>query len=361
MTGAVRAWRATARDAPTQVIDAHKNPQGAGQALNTWCADLSKCSWKSETKITIGYGPPRILGDALYNCSDDADAETAVGVSDEREESTSISETLSVEVGLGFLGFAKSTAEFEAFSKQSESFSTKVTSTSAVDVPPGWKGWTETRVLTASVSGTAYITAGINNLIQVNDIDLSFPGYQNPNDKADTRVEYIGYTTPMTEPGDPGVPPGQDDITTRCGAINGLGAIKPGTPPNVKRLASPKGSFKLTLCQPHGGCATRNLTGTPPPRTGQATVHLARGNRTYATGTDTNGRIQLSAHRTISPGKYTLTLQQNTGTPTAAGRNATTTLITIVPIAIGEPQGTFPLGRPYPSDQVSINRGNPWK
>lgn len=214
VTGAIRAWRPAAQDTPTQVIDAQTDPQAAGQALDTGCADLSKCSWQADSKITIGYGPPQILGDALYNCSADEYAETAVGVGDEREESTSISETLSVEVGLGFLGFEKSALEAEVSSKQLESFSTKVTSTSAVAVPPEWKGWTETKVRTAFVSGSAYITAGINKLIQVKDIDLSFPGYRDPNDTTDTPIEYIGYRTPMT----------QDDITSRCGAIKGLGA-----------------------------------------------------------------------------------------------------------------------------------------
>ena len=107
-----------------------------------------------------------------------------------------------------FLGFAKATAEFEAFSKQSESFSTKVSTTSAVAVPQGWKGWTETEVLSAFVTGSAYVTEGIN-LIQVKDIGLSFPGYQDPNDNTDTPIKYIGYRTPMT----------QHDIASRCNAI----------------------------------------------------------------------------------------------------------------------------------------------
>jgi hypothetical protein len=314
VTAAVRAWRPAARDTPTEVIDAQTDPQAAGQALDTGCADLSNCSWKADSNITIGYGPPRVLGDALYNCSDEDYAETAVGVSDEREESTSISETLSVEVGLGFLGFEKSTADFEVFSKQSQSFSTTTTSTNAVSVLPRWKGWTETRVLTAFVSGSAYITAGINKLIQVTDIDLSFPGYRDPSDKTDTPIQYIGYRTPMT----------QYDIASRCGAINGLAGVKPGAPRSVE----------LTLCHPGGGCVTRNVTGTPPPGSGQATVSLARGGRTYATGTDTNGQIQLNGQQPISPGEYTLTIQQNTGTSPAADRKTKSVLTTIVPIAI---------------------------
>jgi len=243
VTGSVHAWHPALHATPSQVIDAQTDPQDAANALNTGCANLSDCSWQADDAPTIAYGPAQILGDALYDCSAPGvgDALTAVGVSQTLGETTSISESLSVEVGLGFLGFEKSTAEFSVFSSQSQSFSTTVETTNAVDVPPGWKGWTETRVLTASVTGSAYITDGID-LIQVKDIDLSFPGYRNPNDNTDTPVVYVGYRTQMT----------QDDITTRCNAVTGLGAPRPGVSPRrVRRLAAPKG--RLSLNPPNSG------------------------------------------------------------------------------------------------------------
>ena len=324
VTGSVRAWRPALRGTPTEVIDAKTEPKAAGQALNTGCANLSNCSWQADPNITIGYGPPRVLGDALYNCSAQAYAETAVGISDEREESTSISESLSVEVGLGFLGFEKATAGFEAFSKQSESFSTEVSSTSAVAVPPMWKGWTETEVLTAVVSGSAYITQGINGLIQVKGIDLSFPGYQDPNDTQDTPIKYIGTHGLMTA----------EDIATRCGAINGLGGVKLGAPPPVNRLPPPTGSFELTLCRPGDGCVTRKVTGTRPPRIRQGTATLTRGGRTYATGSDAGGRIQLTVRQPISAGNYTLTIQEAMARPPGGRGGAMSALNTIVPVRI---------------------------
>ena len=307
-----------------QGVDAKTDPQAAGQTLSAGCADLSECSWAADTPITTGYGPPRILGDALYNCSSEEYAETAVGVGDEREESTSVSETFSIEVGLGFLGFEKATAGFEAFSKQSESFSTKVSTTSAVAVPPEWKGWTETEVLSAFVTGSAYVTEGINNLIQVKDIELSFPGYQDPNDYTDTPIKYIGYRTPMTK----------DDIASRCNSINGLGGGRPGTLPGVKLGAGRASSFKLTLCPLRSRCATRKVRGTPPPGIFQAAVTLTRGGRTYAVGADTVGSIRLTVRRRVTAGKYTLTISQGPS-PSPRGRARTlTTLNTIVPITI---------------------------
>jgi hypothetical protein len=164
---------------PDEVIDAGTNADAAAQALNEGCADMEKCDWKSDGDLTTDYGPARIIGDVLYNCSEEGDAETAVGVTDERGESTSVSESISLEISLGFLDLEKSSVEFEAFSKQSQSFSTEVKVTNAVSVAPGWKGWTEALMLSGGVTGSAYITQGIH-LIQVKNIDLQFPGYQGP-------------------------------------------------------------------------------------------------------------------------------------------------------------------------------------
>ena len=42
---------------PTQVIDAQTDPQGAADALNSGCANLSNCSWQDTNTPTVGYGP----------------------------------------------------------------------------------------------------------------------------------------------------------------------------------------------------------------------------------------------------------------------------------------------------------------
>jgi hypothetical protein len=138
-----------------------------------------------------------------------------------------------------------------------------------------------------------FITEGIK-LIEVKNVDLSFPGYRDPNDTTDTPVKYIGYRTPMT----------QADIASRCNAISGLGAARRG--------AAPPASFNLTFCRvaPGAGlgsvpgveprrllqtrCASRKVTGMPPPSISQATATLTRAGRTYAAGTDTGGRIRLT-------------------------------------------------------------------
>ena len=100
--------------------------------------------------------------------------------------------------GPGFLGLGEISAEFEAFSKQAETFSTSVKSTNAVAVPPMWKGWTQTRIFSAFVNGSAYVTDGIH-LIQVKGLELTFPGYMPADDHSDSPVEYEGVRTPMSQ------------------------------------------------------------------------------------------------------------------------------------------------------------------
>jgi hypothetical protein len=338
--GSARVGHAAPKGTPSEVIDAKADPQAAAQALNAGCANLSNCSWNADSQITVDYGPSSILGDVLYNCADpkeepEANAETAVGVSDERSETTSISEKVSLKISLGFLGFEKNSAEFEAFSKQAETFSTEVSTTNAVVVPPGDKGWTETQVLSASLTGSAYITHGINNLVQVENIDLDFPLSDaelkiiDPNDpRAD--VIYNGFSAPMTA----------DDLATRCGAVNGLGAIK---------LTARPSRFKLTLCPPRGRCAIRNVAGTPPPRIRRATAVLTRGGRTYAAGTDTPGRIRLTERRKITAGKYRLIIKEKpkkmiVRTGPKRYQTAEQNMVTIVPVTIRRTPGHIKTG-----------------
>ena len=318
--GSARADRANLRGTPTEVIDAQTDPAGAAAALSAGCQDLSNCSWQTAS-VTPGYGPASILGDVLYNCSTDQqdNAETAVGVSDERAETTSISEKLSVKLQGGLIGLASASAEFEVFSKQSETFSTEVATTNAVSVEPGWKGYTTTQVLSANVTGSTYITQGIN-LIQVKDIDLSFPGYQDNQDGSDSQVIYNGISVPMTP----------DDIASRCNAVNG----NPGSLLGGARRTVPTGSFKLALCGLRAACVTRKVTGAPPPVIRQATVTLARDGRTYAAGTDTLGRIRLTPRRAITAGNYTLTISQGPSPSSGGRRRAVTEFRTIVPVTI---------------------------
>lgn len=343
-------FAAVARSAPApkQVIDAKTDPSQASQVLNTGCAEIANCTWTNDTPITVAYGPYKILGDKLYNCSPESDdqayAETAIGITDEREETTSLSESLSVKVQIGVKEIAEVSSEFKAFSKQSESFSTSVKTTSAVAVPPGWVGWTQYRVETASVTGHAYITAGIDKLIQVDGIDLSFPGYTDPKNPNDTPVEYVQVRAPMS----------LDDMTTRCGAIPGggneqLGARGARSAPAPASAAAK--SFTISVCQatPSGpaftatvrrgplslACTSRRVTGAPPPPIPQATATLIRGDRTYASGSDIQGRIQLTAHRPLPAGRYTLNLRQPERISRHGSRHyAVTYALTVIPISL---------------------------
>ena len=309
---------------PNQVIDAQTNPQNAGDTLDNDCsANMQKCSWvpdippKSQPAIPVDWGPPRILGDVLYNCSPTNYAETAVDIGDEREESTSISESLTLELELGFLGFEETTAEFEAFSKQSETFSTSVTTTNAVAVPPMWKGYTTTSVLSGVITGSAYVTEGINNLIQVKDIDMSFPGYAGPG-----------------HPGADGGGVHRQPLADERGR-DPVALQRRQRPRRHQARSTPprRGGSRSRICTKHGRCRTRTATGAQLPDFRRAGVKLRRHGHTYATGTVRGRKIRLTAKRPVKPGTYTLAIGQH-AKPTGLGHRPLRALQTNVPITL---------------------------
>jgi hypothetical protein len=307
-----------AQGSPDRVIDAKANPDAAADALNSGCADKSNCTWNNDTAVTSDYGVPSILGDVLYNCSDDEYAETAVGVEDERQESTSVSEKVSLKVSLSFLGFAKAAVEAEVKSGQIEAVSTSVSVTNAVAVPPGYKGWTVTEILSANVTGSAYITAGINKLIQVKNIDLSFPGYQDPDD-ASSRVIYTGVKAPMSAA----------DVTAACDTTTVKGAAL------LRRAMAPPTKFKLRLCPRPGSCRSREVAGSLPPVVRRATALLTRAGRRYGRGTYTRGHTQLRMRRPLKAGTYKLTLRERPAASQQLGAGPLHAIKTIVPVTVG--------------------------
>jgi hypothetical protein len=334
ITGALLAIAAAAPSAalaqgtPDQVIDAKANPDAAAAALNSGTCvpkgDGSNC-WKNNTTFnpkTNGkpvYGAPSILGDVQYNCSTDEYSETAVGVKDERQESTSISEKVSLKVSLSFIGLAKSSAEFEAFSKQSNSVSTSAEVTNAVAIPPGYRGWTVTRALTGTVTGSAYVTQGIN-LIQVSNIDLSFPGFRDPKDTSDDPILYTGIKAPMDA----------DDIKAACTNLD----ENIDTDQLLRTAQARASEFKLGLCRDSGRCTSRKVTGSLPPDVRRASARLTRAGRTYGSGSYLRGQTKLDMRRSLNAGRYKLTLRER---PAASelGPGRLSAIKTIVPLTVG--------------------------
>lgn len=329
-TGAMLAGAAAAPSAalaqgtPDQVIDAKANPDAAADALNSGCQDISNCKWKNDTKFnpkTNGkpvYGAPSILGDVQYNCSTDEYSETAVGVKDERQETTSVSEKVSLKVSLSFIGLAKSSAEFEAFSKQSNSVSASVSVTNAVAVPPLYKGWTVTRALTGTVTGSAYVTQGIN-LIQVKNIDVSFPGYRDPADTSNDPILYTGIKQPMDA----------DDIKAACSNLD----EDVDTDQLLSTAQARASEFKLGLCRASDRCTSRKVTGSLPPDVRRASARLTRAGRTYGRGSYLRGQTKLDTRRPLKAGRYKLTLRERPA-ESELGPGRLSAIKTIVPITV---------------------------
>jgi hypothetical protein len=300
---------------PTQTINAQTNPAQAAQALNSGCADLSNCSWQDDGTITFGWGPTQVLGDVLYNCSPTTEAETATGVTDTREETTSLSQTLSLKVSLDFAGFADASTQFQVMTGEEQQQSTSVTTSTAIFVPPlGW-GYTSTVVQSATVPGDAYITSGINQLIKVTGIDLNFPGYEDPSQPVTTPVGYglnKGYMTPA-------------QVTAQCGGLTaGLGA--------TQHAMAPK-PVKLMVCTARGRCAPRTFMGSRPLYSRRGRVTLSSHGRTRATGIVRNGRIRLTAPHALLAGRYTLQIVEHLAPSPSVHKN--TVLRTTVYLKLG--------------------------
>ena len=309
---AARAVRALATDVPDQVFDAQTDPTGAAQALSTGCADIANCRLKDLRDVTNAYDPPKILGDVLYNCSvpGGPDAYTAVGLSDTRGETTSVSEKLSVKLQGGLIGLASASLEGWISSTQSQTVSTTATTTQQVTVPPGYKGLNTSQVLSANATADYYITRGIQ-LIEVKDVDLTFPGYQDKQNQGDSAVVTNGVAVPIN----PVINLNYETIAPCNGVDDNLGNVFGA--PRGKFVAT---SFKVTLCPPAKRCVTHSIAGPPPTVVRQATTILSRNGRTYAAGTDTRGGIRLTQRRKITSGKYTLIIRQ-TPKKTIVGRN----------------------------------------
>jgi hypothetical protein len=312
-TGSATAARSSAivtpdQATPDQTINAQTDPDAAARALTAGCAPLSNCKLhalsnpnpndQSGLPFVDVYGPPSILGDVLYNCAPPGgpNAYTALGMSDTRGETTSISEKASVTLQGGLIGFASASLEAWVSSTQASSFAATVATTTQIPVPPGYKGYTTSEVLSAQTSGTYYITQGIH-LIAVTNVLLTFPGYQ-IGDRNDRFVRST-YAVPISSA------IGQNyETSPPCNAVNpvtGSGGAKGAVVP---------GSFKLTFCPAGGRCVTHTIAGPPPAKVRRATAILTRAGRTYAGGSDIQGRIRLHGRRKVSPGKYKLIIRQ---------------------------------------------------
>jgi hypothetical protein len=283
------AARAAANGSPqaTQTIDAKTDPAAAGKALD-FCEVLSNCKFVQSGDIKVGYDAPRVLGDALYNCGQ-ADAEDEVTISDERSESNSVEESMSVKASLAFIGLAKASVEAEVNSKQLDEVATKLQQTNSVSVAPGTIGYTETRVPTAYLDGDTHVTNGVN-LINVTNLELTYPGYGN---KAINKIDWTNRHKDMTD----------QDRHENCAGLPPLYPSNAAASPHRSTRSSVK------VCAAHRGCGhARPVTGIGQPVPAGTKLTLARGRVIYATGTAGKRGALLHARRRVPAGAYQLAL-----------------------------------------------------
>jgi hypothetical protein len=332
------------------VYDAGTDAQQAADALNSGCVDMAKCDW-DQTAATSAYGPWKIVGDKLYNCSATAEALTAQEVHESRSESTSVSEKLSVEISLGFLNLASTSLTASGFSQQEQGSTTTVTSGTSVPVSPGYVGWTESHVMSNVSSGDASITDGIHLMAKVTGIDMTFPAIdKNGQAQAENRT----YSRPMTTTQSGSTTPGE--VETYCTDVE----AQPASAASAARAARPMAAtsrvprekpFKLTVCRTtrasgpsshRARCYRRSVKGLLPKRhhLRKVTATLERAGRVHARDTDRRGGIRLTQRRDIKAGRYRLVLRKkkkNIVVRNSKGKKlyrATTQEFTIIPITV---------------------------
>jgi hypothetical protein len=275
----------------TQTIDAKANPAAAAQALSA-CAGPAQCTFTPSGDPKVALTPPRVLGDALYDCGA-AEAEDIVSISDERSQSTSLEESLSVKVSAEILEVAKVAVEAEVNSKQLDEVATKTTQTHEVSVEPGEIGWTETQVPTATLTGTYSISSG-GNQINVTNVDVSFPGFGKPTDTSLNVISFTSRHAKMTA----------QDVKDRCSVLPPLNPSKASS--GALGGIGSASSDSLVICAAGRGCAQRRtVTGIGQSIPRGANVSLVRGTVVYASG---KGGSVLRAQRPVPRGHYALLL-----------------------------------------------------
>jgi hypothetical protein len=262
-------------------IDGSKDPGAAGAAINQYCNPVANCQFVGPDHPTLAYGDPRATGDAAYNCGQSY-SEDSVEVSDERSESTSLDQSVSLSIKVGILK-AKADTEVGELEKVSKT----VGQIAAVSVAPKEKGWIDTAVPTASATG--YITDGIH--FEVSNFTLFYPGY-----KAKGSPEEVTFT-------------GVHDAFN--GNEQGVDCSKLSLslpqPAQAQARGAGPGSA-VSICSAGAGRCTAHVIASVPGIQRNTRVSLVRGGRVYASGTAGKARIVLHARRRVPRGVYFLVL-----------------------------------------------------
>lgn len=313
VAGALLLLSAPVASAQT-TIDAQADPTKAAQTINDLCDVMSNCTWSKGASVDIGYGPFRVVGDATFNCTDQAIAlaqdEATTDFSFERSFSTSIEESLKLKLSIDLAEVVSVSQEVEAVTGQATKFSTASEASFESQLAPGFKGYITVRAMGANVSGGTLTMPGGD--VKVTDIDLSLPGYvpkgSNANNMAlaaqgipMTPDEYRLYCKPVTgldlpPSGLPKLPPDGDtgaDLATAAVADNPYAHQR----------------FGITVCA-DGTCAVRAVTGARPAAVRRGTVTVNAGGRTVARGTVRRGRIRVAAPAALAAGSYELVIRE---------------------------------------------------
>lgn len=148
-----------------------------GQRL---CDNLADCQFVETGQPMTGWSPWQILGGQVDNCSTTSAASYETDISDERGESNTTREGLSLTATAEIRAVAKASIEAKATSSQMGRVATVTSETTTVNIGGEEKGWVETQVWTANL--TYQVKDLVHNILLIPAYQVSVPGYAFPSD-----------------------------------------------------------------------------------------------------------------------------------------------------------------------------------
>jgi hypothetical protein len=132
-------------------IDAQKQPAEAASMMMLWPEGTSK-NFTPTTGLTFNTGPFHRVSALVYNASNE-DASLTLKGSDTEDETTSIGLKLGWSTDLDILGLADEKISASITGGHSWTTGVTVSDSDQVLINPGWEGWIESAVTSATVTG----------------------------------------------------------------------------------------------------------------------------------------------------------------------------------------------------------------
>jgi len=162
-------------------IDARTQPDTAASVMKMF-ADGTNKDFKPTTGLSFSTGPYHRVSAVVYNASNEP-ASLTLSAADTEDETTSLGLKLGWSTSLGILGFADTKISASVTGGHSWTTGTTITKSDEITIKPGWEGWIESAVTSATVTGDFTFTTPQGITYNVLNASVTEPGF-GPNGSA---------------------------------------------------------------------------------------------------------------------------------------------------------------------------------